>query len=273
MLLSASRRCMSNGSISTLLKAATGSAPLSFPAFPLTAAHLPPAPSNPSEFHEHLVSSISSATDRVTIGSLYVGPGSLASSAPREDELLSALRAACSRDVPVNVLLDRNRGLRPQQHTSSAGAVHSALSSPQPSSSSLSLFSVPPPPVVPPFLTLPSPLNEIGGVFHLKAYIADDSLLLTGANLSEEYFTDRIDRYFLFSDGAGGLVDFYDDLIKSLASCPASSPYPPTLPPARRSAATSDALAASLSSLIARHPPPSGDDATVAYAVPTFQCP
>ncbi|KAL3823075.1 hypothetical protein ACHAXA_011127 [Cyclostephanos tholiformis] len=59
---------------------------------------------------------------------------------------------------------------------------------------------------------LPSPLDEVAGVFHMKAYIMDDELLLSGANLSEEYFENRLDRYMLFTNGAGGLVDFYADL-------------------------------------------------------------
>ena len=63
---------------------------------------------------------------------------------------------------------------------------------------------------------LPSPLDEVAGVFHMKAYIIDDELLLSGANLSEEYFDKRIDRYMLFTNGAGGLVDFYADLCNVL---------------------------------------------------------
>ena len=59
---------------------------------------------------------------------------------------------------------------------------------------------------------LPSPLNEVAGVFHMKAYIVDDEMVLSGANLSEEYFNNRLDRYMLFTNGGGGLVDFYADL-------------------------------------------------------------
>ncbi|MBV5277226.1 hypothetical protein JZU56_05430, partial [bacterium] len=51
---------------------------------------------------------------------------------------------------------------------------------------------------------LPSPLDEVAGVFHMKAYIVDDEMVLSGANLSEEYFDDRLDRYMLFANGGGG---------------------------------------------------------------------
>ena len=55
---------------------------------------------------------------------------------------------------------------------------------------------------------LPSPLNEVAGVFHMKAYIVDDEMVLSGTNLSEEYFDDRLDRYMLCANGGGGVVDF-----------------------------------------------------------------
>lgn len=42
---------------------------------------------------------------------------------------------------------------------------------------------------------LPARINEIMGVFHTKIFLADDSVILTGANLSESYLTNRQDRY------------------------------------------------------------------------------
>jgi CDP-diacylglycerol--glycerol-3-phosphate 3-phosphatidyltransferase len=50
----------------------------------------------------------------------------------------------------------------------------------------------------------------------MKAYVIDDALILSGANLSEEYFVNRHDRYLVFTHGANGLVDFYADLIELL---------------------------------------------------------
>jgi CDP-diacylglycerol--glycerol-3-phosphate 3-phosphatidyltransferase len=35
----------------------------------------------------------------------------------------------------------------------------------------------------------------------IQAYVIDDCLILSGANLSEEYFTDRQDRYMEFTNG------------------------------------------------------------------------
>ena len=36
-----------------------------------------------------------------------------------------------------------------------------------------------------------SPLREIFGVHHIKAHVFDSNVMITGANLSEDYFTDR----------------------------------------------------------------------------------
>ena len=38
------------------------------------------------------------------------------------------------------------------------------------------------------------------GVAHIKAYAFDDNVLLSGANLSNTYFSMRQDRYYLFRD-------------------------------------------------------------------------
>lgn len=38
---------------------------------------------------------------------------------------------------------------------------------------------------------LPSRLKELVGVFHAKVHVFDDTVILSGANLSESYFRDR----------------------------------------------------------------------------------
>lgn len=47
---------------------------------------------------------------------------------------------------------------------------------------------------------LPVRWNEVVGVQHCKVYIFDDQLILSGANLSNTYFTVRQDRYLMLSD-------------------------------------------------------------------------
>jgi len=45
-------------------------------------------------------------------------------------------------------------------------------------------------------------LNEIMGVQHTKILVFDQKVFLTGANLSEEYFTTRFDRWIVIQDKA-----------------------------------------------------------------------
>ena len=59
------------------------------------------------------------------------------------------------------------------------------------------------------------PLREIFGVHHIKAHVFDSNVLITGANLSEDYFTDRQDRCFVIQD-CEPLADYFDDLISIL---------------------------------------------------------
>ncbi|KAL3791076.1 hypothetical protein HJC23_012061 [Cyclotella cryptica] len=208
----------------------------------------------PSDFHSHLCHRIRCARERVVLASLYIGVGSNRTQSSvdspndhwcKEDELLEALKHAASNPNihKIQILLDANRALRKvsytktshvhdghpsiQSHSSvsrkngtySAKAVHSELtpfffSSRGENRNGVFLF-----PVNNLRLCslLPSPLGEVAGVFHIKAYIIDNELILSGANLSEEYFTNRLDRYMSFVNGGGGLVDFYADLCDVLS--------------------------------------------------------
>ena len=46
---------------------------------------------------------------------------------------------------------------------------------------------------------LPKRINEGWGLQHMKLYAVDDELIMSGANLSNDYFTNRQDRYHVFS--------------------------------------------------------------------------
>ena len=180
---------------------------------------------SPSMFHKELCDRIRQAKKRVIIAALYIGSGT-ASNATKERELLDVLEDASKRGISLNILMDAARGLRPiridgsdKKATSScAESVYKRIrrntiqnSKTQRRDTSIYLFNS-----INPILSLvlPSPLDEVAGVFHMKVYIIDDCLILSGANLSEEYFTDRQDRFMTFVNGAGGLVDFYAELVK-----------------------------------------------------------
>jgi CDP-diacylglycerol--glycerol-3-phosphate 3-phosphatidyltransferase len=221
-------------------KTKTEQLPLPLPTFALQSHHFGNLLSaSPSEFHSTLCDRIRDAKHRVSLASLYIGPAATPNHT-QEEELLQAL-SQVSTNVDVQIVLDQNRALRPvptttndgmKTTTSSAQAVATAIQQQQPSSSSssspnprhsLHLCQVLPSPLD---AWLPNPLNEVAGVFHIKAYIVDDTLILSGANLSEEYFSDRHDRYLMICKGGNGLVDFYAQLIDVL--CQHSEQYTTT---------------------------------------------
>uniref|UniRef100_A0A1I7TEE3 CDP-diacylglycerol--glycerol-3-phosphate 3-phosphatidyltransferase n=1 Tax=Caenorhabditis tropicalis TaxID=1561998 RepID=A0A1I7TEE3_9PELO len=49
----------------------------------------------------------------------------------------------------------------------------------------------------------------------MKLYIFDDNVLISGANLSDSYFTDRTDRYFLFKN-CKPLADFFHEIVTTV---------------------------------------------------------
>lgn len=192
------------------------------PCFALQAHHVQDnlIAASPHEFHTRLVQLIRGAQRRVSLASLYIGP---AVAHANELELLQALEAVPSH-VDVKIVMDSNRGLRKvplgvgKNTTSAAEAVAKAIHLQD--NHQLYLCQVLPNPLD---QLLPNPLNEVAGVFHIKAYIIDDTLVLSGANLSEEYFTDRHDRYLQIQGSE--VVDFYAQLIDILCHH-ASDPYP-----------------------------------------------
>lgn len=161
---------------------------------------------SPLDFHGHLCQSIQRAQHRVCLASLYLGTGSK----PEEALLLQRLNESRLKAVPTQILMDANRGTRPvgnpPNQTSAAQAVHEALQD------KVHLYQT----LKKPLSSLPTPLNEAVGVFHLKSYITDDTLMLSGANLSQEYFTDRQDRYVVFEEERE-LADFYQELVEILS--------------------------------------------------------
>lgn len=63
-----------------------------------------------------------------------------------------------------------------------------------------------------PFEKLPGRVMETVGVHHMKVYGWDDkNVIISGANLSNDYFINRQDRYVLFHDN--NLNQFYYEYI------------------------------------------------------------
>ena len=62
---------------------------------------------------------------------------------------------------------------------------------------------------------MPKRINEGWGLQHMKLYGFDDEIMLSGANLSDDYFTNRLDRYHLFKSKE--LADFYADVHQAVS--------------------------------------------------------
>ncbi|KAJ2206101.1 CDP-diacylglycerol--glycerol-3-phosphate 3-phosphatidyltransferase [Coemansia sp. RSA 521] len=148
----------------------------------------------PQQFYKQLIHGIKHAQRHICLSSLYIGS--------EETELVAELKNALARNtkLQVRVLLDCLRGTR----TDSAGMSSAALLAPlvqqfgeervqvfmyhTPALSGLSKQA------------WPQRYNETFGLQHIKAYIFDDDVIISGANLSRDYFTNRQDRYMRISD-------------------------------------------------------------------------
>jgi CDP-diacylglycerol---glycerol-3-phosphate 3-phosphatidyltransferase len=152
-----------------------------------------------------MMSLLRNAKNRVAIATLYIGDSQM------EQELLRAIPS----DVPVTILLDGLRGTRREnpKKTNSVTRLTSVET----------IHKYCPHAVVSQYITphhagigtlLPSRVNEILGTQHMKIFCVDDTVLISGANLSDIYFTNRQDRYVVVEDGilAAELVDVIDSV-------------------------------------------------------------
>ncbi|XP_049855957.1 CDP-diacylglycerol--glycerol-3-phosphate 3-phosphatidyltransferase, mitochondrial-like isoform X1 [Schistocerca gregaria] len=163
----------------------------------------------PSKFYETLLEKSKAAKRRITLASLYLGTGTL------EKELVSAIAKnleASSGNLKVKVLLDFSRGSR-----GNFNSRHMLLPLLEKHKKYCQVALYHTPALRGPLRRLlPPRYSELVGLQHMKIYLFDDSLLISGANLSNDYFTNRQDRYILVED-CRPLADFYDDLVERVS--------------------------------------------------------
>ncbi|KAI9661588.1 MAG: CDP-diacylglycerol--glycerol-3-phosphate 3-phosphatidyltransferase [Bathelium mastoideum] len=147
---------------------------------------------SPDEFYETLKAKISKARHRIYLSTLYVGK--------TEHDLLNVIRDAlrANKTLKVSFLTDALRGTREDPQPSCATLLGTLLAEFGPERVEVAMFHTP-------NLTgirkaiLPKRINEGWGLQHMKLYGVDDELIMSGANLSNDYFTNRQDRYHVFS--------------------------------------------------------------------------
>ncbi|XP_051771429.1 CDP-diacylglycerol--glycerol-3-phosphate 3-phosphatidyltransferase, mitochondrial [Ctenopharyngodon idella] len=178
------------------------------PAFRVPGGHIHILHS-PDEFYQAMKARIKTAKSRVVMASLYLGTG------PLEQDLVDCMEEALERsqedhtpDLKVSFLLDYTRGSR-GKHNSRTMLL--PLLQRFPKQMRVSLYHTPD---LRGLLRLlvPERFNETIGVQHIKAYLFDNSLIISGANLSDSYFTNRQDRYVLLED-CGEVADFFAELV------------------------------------------------------------
>ncbi|KAI3317780.1 hypothetical protein HD806DRAFT_526758 [Xylariaceae sp. AK1471] len=143
---------------------------------------------SPTDFYETLKAKIRSAKKRIFLSTLYIGKS--------ETELA---RFPSNRiNLKLSILTDALRGTREAPDPSSASLLAPLVTEFGPDRVEIRMYHTP-------NLTglrkkhIPKRINEGWGLQHMKLYGIDDEIILSGANLSNDYFTNRQDRYHLFA--------------------------------------------------------------------------
>lgn len=147
---------------------------------------------SPAEFYDTLKSKIRGAEKRIFLSTLYIGK--------TEHELVSILHNALKSkpSLKLYILTDALRGTRESPEVSCASLLAQLISEFGPERVQIRMYHTP-------NLTglrkkyIPKRINEGWGLQHMKLYGVDDEIIISGANLSNDYFTNRQDRYHLFS--------------------------------------------------------------------------
>ncbi|VTZ68067.1 phosphatidylglycerophosphate synthase, putative [Plasmodium chabaudi chabaudi] len=148
----------------------------------------------PEEFFKTLKTLVKNSRERIVISSLYIGTGEL------EKEFVdNIIDNKNIKDIQVDILLDKQRGTRPEgKQKETSISILSKLFK-YGNNINISLFHNP---LLGAMLynILPHRANEALGVMHMKIYMGDDTLIMSGANLNNSYLTNRKDRYFLIEN-------------------------------------------------------------------------
>ena len=154
----------------------------------------------PGEYYQHLRESVRRSSRNIVLSALYLGNG------PLESALLDDLQAALSqhKELQVTLLLDYHRSNRVDAHPDQHSLQRMRrINEAYPHRFKVYLYRVPQTAfatkIIELFLNIfqkNSVIHEVLGVYHCKYCIFDDQVVVTGANLSNEYFTNRQDRYY-----------------------------------------------------------------------------
>ncbi|GAB1314555.1 CDP-diacylglycerol--glycerol-3-phosphate 3-phosphatidyltransferase [Madurella fahalii] len=175
---------------------------------------------SPAEFYETLKDKIRNAERRIFLSTLYIGKS--------ERELIATLQETlrAKPELKLSILTDALRGTREAPDSSCASLLAPLVAEFGADRVEIRMYHTP-------NLTglrkkyIPKRINEGWGLQHMKLYGIDDEVILSGANLSNDYFTNRQDRYHLFS--SKDITEYFANLQNAVSSLsfllkPSSSP-------------------------------------------------
>ncbi|XP_073092115.1 CDP-diacylglycerol--glycerol-3-phosphate 3-phosphatidyltransferase, mitochondrial isoform X2 [Manis javanica] len=128
-----------------------------------------------------------------------------------ESALEKSLQAKSPSGLKVSILLDFTRGSRGRKNSRT---MLLPLLQRFPEQIRVSLFHTPDLRGLLRLL-IPERFNETIGLQHIKVYLFDNSVILSGANLSDSYFTNRQDRYVFLQD-CPEIADFFTELVDAV---------------------------------------------------------
>ncbi|CCE88802.1 Piso0_001584 [Millerozyma farinosa CBS 7064] len=165
---------------------------------------------HPVDFYETLKQKISQAKKRVFLSSLYIGKSQYELAECIEQSL------ANNEDLKVSILVDALRGTREAPNSPcSASLLYPLVEKFGKHRIDIRMYHTPHLKGLAKWW-YPKRYNESWGVQHMKLYGFDDEIILSGANLSHDYFTDRQDRYYIFRNKH--MTDYFFNIHNAVSS-------------------------------------------------------
>jgi CDP-diacylglycerol--glycerol-3-phosphate 3-phosphatidyltransferase len=173
----------------------------------------------PTEFYNTLRERIKTAQNTIILSALYLGNGKL------EKQLIQDLEDAIKDienrpNLSISLIFDHSRAQRGPNSSLDLLSPLLSLASSSPSRFSVYLYEVP---LLRhfPYSYLPAEMKEIAAVYHVKFFLFDETVILSGANLAHDYFTTRQDRYWLLGEAEkrekkedSGIVQFLNSFFR-----------------------------------------------------------
>lgn len=156
---------------------------------------------SPESFYNTLKQKIAAAQSRVFLSTLYIGK--------HQTELMDVIDEAltANEDLKVYILTDALRGTREAPEAPCLASLLVPLVEKHGKHRiDIRMYHTPHLAGFTKHLA-PKRINEGWGLQHMKLYGFDNEIMLSGANLSQDYFTDRQDRYYVFKNKL--LTDYY----------------------------------------------------------------